>query len=162
VPPIDECYSGEAGGYSGPTSVPPGGGAIMSYCHLLPGGGADTNLVFPQRCIGGQMVPFLQGQTCFAAATPFEDVSTTGPFFHYVETIFQLGITGGCSAGHYCPGNPVSRQQMAVFLLKAEHGGDYVPPACASDPFPDVPCSSTFAPWIQQLVAEGITGGCGG
>ena len=25
-----------------------------------------------------------------------------------------------------------------------------------------MPCSSGFAPWINELVAEGITGGCGG
>jgi hypothetical protein len=25
-----------------------------------------------------------------------------------------------------------------------------------------VPCPSTFADWIEQLAAEGITGGCGG
>ena len=32
------------------------------------------------------------------------------------------GITGGCGGGDYCPDNPVTRAQMAVFLLKAEHG----------------------------------------
>jgi hypothetical protein len=28
--------------------------------------------------------------------------------------------------------------------------------------FADVPCSTPFAPWIHQLAARGITGGCGG
>lgn len=45
-PPVDGCYAGEAGCYSGPTSLPPGGGTIMSYCHLLPGGEANINLTF--------------------------------------------------------------------------------------------------------------------
>ena len=49
---------------------------------------------------------------------------------------------------------------MAVFILKAKHGTCYVPPPCTGT-FPDVPCSSNFAPWIEQLAAEGITGGCG-
>jgi hypothetical protein len=35
-----------------------------------------------------------------------------------------------------------------------------VPPPCTGI-FPDVLCSSNFAPWIEQLAAEGITGGCG-
>ncbi len=39
------------------------------------------------------------------------------------------GITGGCGNGNYCPNNPVTRQQMAVFLLKALHGSTFVPPA---------------------------------
>jgi cysteine-rich repeat protein len=46
IPPIDECYSGEAGCYSGPESLPPGGGTIMSYCHLLSGGMSNVNLNF--------------------------------------------------------------------------------------------------------------------
>ena len=58
-------------------------------------------------------------------------------------------------------GQNVTRQQMAVFVLKAKHGICYVPPPCSGD-FPDVPCSSNFAPWIEQMAAEGITGGCGG
>jgi hypothetical protein len=28
--------------------------------------------------------------------------------------------------------------------------------------FADVPCSHPFAPWINELVRRGITGGCGG
>ena len=50
---------------------------------------------------------------------------------------------------------------MAVFLLKTKHGSSYVPPVCSGD-FADVPCPSQFADWIEQLSAEGITGGCGG
>jgi hypothetical protein len=50
---------------------------------------------------------------------------------------------------------------MAPFLLKAEHGGSYTPPACVGL-FSDVPCPSLFADWIEQLAAEAITGGCGG
>src|SRR5262249_30892950 len=53
------------------------------------------------------------------------------------------------------------RQQMAVFLMKAKHGLCYTPPSCVGV-FPDVPCSSTFAPWIEALAAEGVTSGCGG
>jgi hypothetical protein len=50
---------------------------------------------------------------------------------------------------------------MAVFLLKSEHGSGYMPPDCIGV-FGDVACPSTFAPWIEQLAAEGITAGCGG
>ncbi len=52
---------------------------------------------------------------------------------------------------------------MAVFLLKAQHGSAYVPPACTPPGvFLDVPCPGTFTDWIEQLAAESITGGCGG
>ena len=30
----------------------------------------------------------------------------------------KSGITGGCGAGNYCPNQPLTRGQMAVFLAK--------------------------------------------
>ncbi len=162
VPPIDMCYSGEPGCYSGPTSVPPGGGTIMSYCHLLPPGDSNVNLLFHTRCITEQLLPYIQAATCTTAKVTFPDVPTSNPFFHYVETIYQLGITGGCSGGNYCPGNPVTRAQMAVFLLKAKYGAAHVPPPCTGV-FPDVTCTpgSGFGDWIEELASLGITTGCG-
>ena len=91
----------------------------------------------------------------------FPDVPVSHPFYAFVENLFHNGITGGCGAGGYCPDNAVTRGQMAVFLLKAEHGAAFVPTPCTGV-FPDVACPSTFADWIEQLAAEGITGGCGG
>ena len=91
----------------------------------------------------------------------FPDVACSSNFAPWIEALAAEGITTGCGGGNYCPASPVKRQQMAVFLLKAKHGSSYVPPPCAGI-FPDVPCSSNFAPWIEQLAAEGITGGCGG
>ncbi len=91
----------------------------------------------------------------------FSDVDQADIFHSYVETIFRNGITAGCGGGDYCRNASVTRAQMAVFLLKAEHGAAYVPPACQSA-FPDVACPGQFADWIEQLATEGITAGCGG
>jgi len=91
----------------------------------------------------------------------FADVPCPSTFANWIEALAAEGITGGCGGGNYCPTNPVRRDQMAVFLLKAEHGSSYLPPPCAGT-FADVPCPSTFANWIEQLAAETITGGCGG
>jgi hypothetical protein len=90
----------------------------------------------------------------------FPDVPCASNFAPWIEAMAAEGITGGCGGGNYCPQNPVRRDQMAVFLLKAEHGSAYVPPPCANL-FPDVACPSTFADWIEQLANESITGGCG-
>jgi hypothetical protein len=91
----------------------------------------------------------------------FGDVPCPSTFANWIEALAAEQITGGCGGGNYCPTSPVRRDQMAVFLLKAEHGSGYVPPDCAGV-FPDVPCPSPFANWVEQLAAEGITGGCGG
>jgi len=94
--------------------------------------------------------------------TLFLDVPCQGsPFDPWIEALANEGISGGCGGGNYCPTVPVRRDQMAVFLLKAEHGPDFVPPACTGI-YSDVACPSTFANWIEQLNAESITGGCGG
>ena len=47
------------------------------------------------------------------------------------------------------------------FLLKAKHGSDYAPPPATGDVFDDVPSGAFAAAWIEELAAEGITGGCG-
>jgi hypothetical protein len=50
---------------------------------------------------------------------------------------------------------------MAVFLLKAAYGSDYLPSPCQGI-FTDVTCPSPFADWIEQLYAFQIAAGCGG
>jgi hypothetical protein len=51
---------------------------------------------------------------------------------------------------------------MAVFLLRSKYGSAYIPPAVgASTDFSDVQPGYWAAAWIKQLVAEGITTGCG-
>jgi hypothetical protein len=49
---------------------------------------------------------------------------------------------------------------MAVFLLRTKYGNGYTPPP-ATGVFADVPTNYWSAAWIEQLAAEGITGGCG-
>jgi hypothetical protein len=96
-----------------------------------------------------------------ATGTVFGDVPQNAFAAAWIEALANEGITGGCGGGNFCPATPVRRDQMAAFLLKAEHGASYVPPACAGV-FGDVACPSPFADWIERLAAEGITGGCGG
>ena len=91
----------------------------------------------------------------------FLDVPGSQQFYSYVTTLVSNGITAGVGGGLYGVGDDTIRQQMAVFLMKAKHGLCYVPPPCTTQLFTDVPCSSNFAPWINELVAEQITGGCG-
>ena len=92
----------------------------------------------------------------------FADVPCSNPFAPWIYELVAEGITAGCGAGLYCPTDPVLRQQMAAFLLRALEGPGYAPPACAAAIFGDVPCTNPFAPWIYDLVAREITAGCGG
>jgi uncharacterized repeat protein (TIGR03803 family) len=90
----------------------------------------------------------------------FLDVSKTNPFAGWIEELYNEGITNGWKGGKFFfPGAPTSRADMAQLLLKSEHGSQYVPPPCRGT-FIDVPCSSEWAPWIDQLYQEHVTEGC--
>jgi hypothetical protein len=97
-----------------------------------------------------------------ASGTVFADVPADGFAAAWIEQLAAEGITGGCGGGNYCPTKPVTRAQMAVFLVKALYGTDYTPPAATGEIFADVPADGFAAAFIEQLVADGITGGCGG
>ncbi len=50
----------------------------------------------------------------------FTDVPTNHPFFQLIEALYAAGITSGCGTNplRFCPEAPVTRGQMAVFLVR--------------------------------------------
>jgi hypothetical protein len=95
-----------------------------------------------------------------ATGTIFNDVGANDFAASFIERLFADGITVGCGNNNYCPSATVTRSQMAVFLLRAKYGSDYIPPA-ATGIFGDVPVGTFADAWIEQLAADGITAGCG-
>jgi S-layer homology domain/Bacterial pre-peptidase C-terminal domain len=59
---------------------------------------------------------------CVAGSEMFTDVPASNPFCPFIEELARRGITGGCGGGKFCPGDPVRRQEMAVFIIKAVEG----------------------------------------
>jgi hypothetical protein len=53
------------------------------------------------------------------ATADFTDVPTSSPQFQFIEALYHSGVTAGYGGGNYCPDNPLTRGQMAVFLAKA-------------------------------------------
>ena len=91
----------------------------------------------------------------------FTDVPTSSGFYRFVETILHKNVTGGCDpATTYCPGDPTKREQMAVFVLVSKEAAGYVPPPCGTPLFADVPASSIYCRWIEELARRGVSGGC--
>jgi hypothetical protein len=99
---------------------------------------------------------------CVAGAEMFADVPASSPYCRWIEDLARRGVVAGCGGGNYCPGLPVSREAMAVYLLVTREGSGYSPPACTAPMFSDVPASSPFCRWIEELARRGIVGGCGG
>jgi len=48
----------------------------------------------------------------------FSDVPIDHVFFQHIEALAAAGITSGCGGGNYCPNDPITRGQMAVFLAR--------------------------------------------
>lgn len=125
-------------------NVPAGGGAALATvstgtadtpgCALF-GKTLDTPLTvdnrnsryFIQVQTGNTVATYVGGVRLFyrlqvtpaPAVATFGDVPTSSPQFQFVEAIAASGITAGCGGGNFCPNNPVTRGQMAVFLAKA-------------------------------------------
>jgi len=98
---------------------------------------------------------------CQPGTQLFDDVPATDPFCRWVEDLARRGVVSGCGPRTFCPGSPVSRDQMAVFLLRTASGS--TPPACVagSELFSDVPAGSAYCRWIEELARLGVTAGCG-
>lgn len=92
----------------------------------------------------------------------FLDVADSNAFARFIYAIAGQGITAGCGGNNYCGANNVLRNQMAVFVLRGEHGASYVPPSGTPQVYGDVPPGSFGYDFINQTNAEGIFPDCGG
>jgi hypothetical protein len=92
----------------------------------------------------------------------FADVPETSPFCRFIEELSRRGVVSGCGGGNYCPSDAVTREQMAVFVLRTLGGFEYTPPACGTPIFSDVPPSSPYCRFIEEMARRQITSGCGG
>lgn len=72
-----------------------------------------------------------------------------------INRIAQAGITLGCTAGSYCPNDPVTRAEMASFLARA-----LALPVSTRDHFGD-DAGSVHEGAINRVADAGITLGCG-
>lgn len=95
-----------------------------------------------------------------ATGTLFTDVPADSFAAAFIEQLAAEGITSGCGNGKFCPNDPVTRAQMAVFLLRARYSSIYQPPPVASATFADVPVGAFGHDWIEELHTEGIAAGC--
>jgi hypothetical protein len=95
-------------------------------------------------------------------APMFSDVPAASPFCRWIEELARRGVAGGCGGGRFCPDDAVTREQLAVFVLRTLDPA-LDPPACAPpNLFNDVPETSSFCRWIEELANRMIVAGCGG
>lgn len=171
-------FSSQRSGYIGPIQlfgdVPPSDPLYKFvqglYAAEITAGCGSGNFCPTANVTREQMAIFLERGSRGPLFTPpnatgiFADVPTGTLQANFIEQLFNDGVTAGCGTSplRYCPSADVSRDQMAIFLLRAKHGSAYTPPPATGTVFADVPAGAFAAAWIEQLASEGITAGCGG
>ena len=96
------------------------------------------------------------GDPAGSGSSRFADVDAGMWWASYVERLAELEVTAGCATGplRFCPDDPVTRGQMAAFLVRAFGLED-----AAAAGFVDTG-GSTHAASIDALAAAGVTAGC--
>ena len=61
----------------------------------------------------------LQVSTPAPGTQTFADVPSSYPYYKAIEALAASGITGGCGGGNFCPGNNVTRGEIAVLFARA-------------------------------------------
>ena len=90
----------------------------------------------------------------------FSDVSEGGVHSGAVDSLAAEGVFEGteCAPGEFCPGEPLLRWVMAVWLVRVLDGAD--PLSVGSSRFADVDASVWWAPFVERLAVLGVTKGC--
>lgn len=93
---------------------------------------ATPALFCPDQSITqGQMAVFMirawmlvNNLTTFTYQTTpyFTDVPATDQYFKFIQKMAELGFWTGCTATTYCENSPVTRDQMAPMVMRAELG----------------------------------------
>jgi hypothetical protein len=92
-------------------------------------GCAPTRYCTNEPVTRGQMAAFLNRALDLpAATTPSGFTDTTGTFHDDIERLRHAGITVGCAPTRYCTNRPVTRAEMATFLMRALDLTELVPP----------------------------------
>lgn len=115
----------------------------------------------------GEMAAFviraLEGEP--AACTPednnFADVPYTHDLCKYIKRMKARNITS-LESGTYGINEPITREQMAAFIVRAIDGNNAgtTAPTCSVSNFGDVAVNHAFCGYMQRLAALNITQGC--
>lgn len=106
---------------------------------------------------GGQMMPVLQKPR--ELPQWFTDVPPTSPFFDFVALAVTQRLASACQPNRFCPDIPLTRAEMAEFLIRGLYPADDFP-FPATPYFSDVSALHPRFRFIQKLRELGITTGC--
>lgn len=133
-------------------TITDGSGAGNGTVSYSVGANAGATIRNGTITIGNQTFTVYQG-------IAFADVALNNPFYDEIGRLAARSVTLGCGSGNFCPNDPVTREQMAAFIIRAL--GEFNPPTPATQRFTDVPPTNQFYNFIDRMAALNITMGCG-
>ena len=79
-----------------------------------------------------------------------------------IDALDGVGLFEGtlCGEGMFCPGEPIERSVMAVWLIRALGDADVGAAAVGSSRFADVDAAEWWAPFVERLAQLELTVGC--
>ena len=88
----------------------------------------------------------------------FSDVRSGSTHEPAIEALAEMGVfeDTGCGDGLFCPGDPIKRWVMAVWLIRVL-GGEIT---TGTSRFSDVAASEWWSPHTEELASREITTGC--
>ncbi|MBL8228820.1 MAG: S-layer homology domain-containing protein [Bryobacterales bacterium] len=95
----------------------------------------------------------------WSTSPEFADVPSANLFYNHINVLRLWSISSGCSSTGYCPGDNVTRGQMAAFVIRSIAGDTFSFPE--QPYFTDVPSTHPFFRFIQKMRELNITSGCG-
>jgi hypothetical protein len=94
-------------------------GAVNAWTTVLVNVPGGFNGIFLDTAAGGADKTFGVDNLRLAGnCAGFNDVAPTDIFCNAAEWLYNRGVTTGCALGAYCPGNNVTRAQMALFMQR--------------------------------------------
>lgn len=92
----------------------------------------------------------------------FGDVPESHWALEYINSIYEGGITRGCSENPpmFCPDQNVTREQMAAFIIRTLYGESFL--YSSSPYFCDVIPGMWSFKYVQEMYENNLTKGCGG
>ena len=92
-------------------------------------------------------------------ADGFSDVGSGGPHEPAIDALAEMGVFDDteCGDGLFCPGDPIDRWVMAVWLIRVL-GGEVT--TSTTSRFADVDTSEWWSPYAEELADRDITAGC--
>lgn len=100
----------------------------------------------------------------YTPAAIFQDVSSSSVYYPFVQRLYDLGITAGCSTNppDFCATNPITQGEMAVYIIVAwMQANNLTSFTYTTTPyFTDVPSTDLYFRFVQKMRDMGFWDGC--